>query len=67
MDSLRLAEKAIQEHANVYEVMAHVRNAMIEAGADDADVNACLDGVINSGDYENALALSRSELRKIAG
>lgn len=71
MDILDLAveqsERAIQERANVYEVMARVSDTMKRAGADDNDVSEYLDACMQSGDYENALALSRSELRKVVG
>ena len=71
MDILELAieqsARAIEERANVYEIMARVSDTMKRAGADDDDVSAYLDACMESESYANALTLSRSELRKIAG
>ena len=67
MDYLKAATDAIEARANVFEVMAHIDSAMREHGASEDDVIAYLETVLQSGDYETALAISRRECRRIAG
>ena len=65
--AIQRSEEAIEARANVFEIMAKVHAAMELAGAESDDRTAYIDACVDSGAYDNALALSRSELRKIVG